>query len=107
MKEKDYLGKLVRSTAGHDQGSIYLIVSEDPQAAYAADGKRRSCTAPKKKSKKHLQALEHALPAVEELAQRLRRGEAVREEEIRKLIRSYEREYDICQKQTSLKSKEQ
>ena len=99
------VGMLVRSVAGHDKGKHYIVIRADEKWFYAANGKERTCDLPKRKNRKHLQPVEEDYdPSVKE---RLQVGERVREEEIRKLIGSYEREYDTCQKRMSSKSKVQ
>lgn len=35
-------GCLVRSLAGHDKGSIFIIIKEDAEYVYLADGDRKS-----------------------------------------------------------------
>ena len=105
MTEKDIVGTLVCSTAGHDKGEYYIVVGADKRELYVANGKERTCDSPKKKNKKHLQpADEDYDPAI---GKRLRAGESVREEEIRKLIGNYIRENITCQKRMSSKSKAQ
>ena len=47
-------GMVVKSMYGHDAGSFYVVLSEDGQFAYIADGKLRARGKPKKKNKKHL-----------------------------------------------------
>ena len=49
------VGSIVRSIAGHDKGSLLLVVGLDNGYAYVADGKLRKIEKPKKKKLKHLQ----------------------------------------------------
>ena len=49
------VGSIVRSIAGHDKGSLLLVVGLDNGYAYVADGKLRKVEKPKKKKLKHLQ----------------------------------------------------
>ena len=49
------LGQIVLSKAGKDSGSFYVIVSEEDDFAYIADGKLRKVERPKKKNPLHLQ----------------------------------------------------
>ena len=68
-------GYMALSLAGHDRGKLYLIVGEEKEYVYLADGKGRSCKNPKKKNKKHIQVVKkYENPAV---AERLRRGESI------------------------------
>ena len=47
------VGDLVRSTAGRDKDSFYIIVKIDGDFIYLADGKYKLVDKPKKKRKKH------------------------------------------------------
>ncbi len=49
------VGSIVRSIAGHDKGSLLLVVAMEKGYAYVADGKLRKIEKPKKKKLKHLQ----------------------------------------------------
>ena len=42
-------GMFARAKAGHDKGSLYLIVKTEPEYVYLADGKRKPLSKPKKK----------------------------------------------------------
>ncbi len=48
-------GMFAISLAGHDKGSIYIVVACDEKFAYLSDGKIRRVDYPKKKRMKHLQ----------------------------------------------------
>lgn len=50
-------GMLARSTAGHDEGRIYIIVRSERAYVYLVDGKIRTLDRPKKKKKKHIQPI--------------------------------------------------
>lgn len=56
--ERDYVGKLATSKAGHDAGTLYIIIKEEAQYVYLADGKTKLMERPKKKKKKHIQLIE-------------------------------------------------
>ena len=47
-------GNLAKSLAGHDKGRIYMIVREEEEMVYLADGKKRPIERPKCKRKKHI-----------------------------------------------------
>lgn len=51
------VGFLAYSLAGHDKGSIYLIIDETEDSVYVADGRLRPLERPKKKNKKHIQVI--------------------------------------------------
>ena len=47
-------GNVVRSVAGHDKGDLFLILREEGDFVWLADGKRRKFETPKKKRRKHV-----------------------------------------------------
>lgn len=50
-------GYLAYSLSGHDKGRVYLIISEDEDYVYLADGDVRTTDRLKKKNKKHIQVI--------------------------------------------------
>lgn len=77
-------GRVVISRAGRDR-KRYLVVLKllDADHALVADGKTRKVDSPKKKKLKHL----HPKPErLDELAQRLDRGESIHDSEVRKYL---------------------
>ncbi|MDE7265977.1 MAG: hypothetical protein K2N89_00725 [Lachnospiraceae bacterium] len=50
-------GYLAYSLSGHDKGSVYLIMKEDADYVYLADGDVRTTDKLKKKNKKHIQVI--------------------------------------------------
>ena len=50
-------GMLAASKAGHDKGTIYVIIKEETEYIYLVDGKIRTLEKPKKKNKKHIQII--------------------------------------------------
>lgn len=51
---KDLIGRLVISTAGHDMGSFYVVLSQEEKFLYLSDGKYHPIEKQKKKSIKHV-----------------------------------------------------
>ncbi len=49
--------KLAVSRSGHDKDSIYVIVKEEANMVYLADGKLKPLEKPKKKNRKHIQIM--------------------------------------------------
>lgn len=47
-------GSIVKSKAGHDGGSFYLVVAMENEFVYIADGRRRKLEKPKRKNRRHL-----------------------------------------------------
>ncbi|MCM1268720.1 MAG: KOW domain-containing RNA-binding protein [Bacteroidales bacterium] len=55
--EESMAGLLATSKAGHDKDSVYVILREEGEYAYIADGEGRTVQKPKRKNKKHLQLI--------------------------------------------------
>lgn len=47
-------GALVKATQGRESGELFIILNDDSEYAYLANGKTRTILQPKKKNKKHL-----------------------------------------------------
>ena len=47
-------GDVVRSTAGHDRGTLLLVLQTDGDRVAVADGRLRKLSKPKWKNRKHL-----------------------------------------------------
>lgn len=69
------VGCMALSLAGHDRDKLYLIVGEEKEVVYLADGKVRTCKNPKRKNKKHIQVIKKYKNP--EVAGKLLRGEIV------------------------------
>lgn len=80
-------GQFVISKAGHDKGTIYMIVAEEEEFVYLSDGQLKTQENPKKKNRKHVQPINRM--ADSGLCEKLNDGRAVRPEEIRYAIRQY------------------
>lgn len=80
------IGMLASSKAGHDKGLVYVIIAEDDEYVYLADGKLRTMAKPKKKNKKHIQIIKKC-PDLG-IAERVRQGLA-KDTEVRVLIKMY------------------
>ena len=77
-------GAIVRSLAGRDLGSLYVVVRVlDERFVAVANGRRRTVARPKHKNRRHLEVLGWADPS---LALRLERGAKVTDEEIAKVL---------------------
>ena len=55
--EENIVGMLAISKAGHDKNSVYVIIREDGEYIYVADGRGRTADRPKRKNKKHVQLI--------------------------------------------------
>ncbi len=93
--------RLARSKAGHDKGKVYVVVREDPEYLYLADGVSRSAAAPKKKNRKHIQIIKR-IP--EHILAVFTTGDPFQDTEIKRALKLYsqtdaEQEEQECQKQ--------
>lgn len=80
-------GQFVISKAGHDKGTIYVIVAEESEFVYLADGRLKKPDRPKKKRRKHVQLINSMSDS--NLCEKLKTGEAVQPEEIKYAIKQY------------------
>lgn len=82
--EENIVGMLATSKAGHDKDSLYVIIREDGEYIYVADGRVRTTERPKRKNKKHVQLIKKKrLPEPKNGFDDL---------EIKKIIKEYRRE---------------
>ncbi len=82
--ERYMKGMLARSKAGHDFGSVYVIVETDETYVYLADGEIRPLDKLKKKKKKHVQLIckMHDISSADDIA-------------IRRIIREWKKEEEF------------
>ena len=79
-------GSVVRSAAGHDKGDLFLILREEGDFVWLADGKRRKFDTPKKKRRKHVVS---AGVWTHPVIGRLQDGEPVLDSEIRRALAAF------------------
>ena len=67
--ERNEVGMLARSKAGHDKGHVYVIFEVDEAYVYLVDGSIRTIDKPKKKKKKHVQIIceKHELSKIDDV----------------------------------------
>ena len=75
------ISDVVVSTAGHDQGEIFYVISTDDQFLYLANGKDRSLDKPKRKKRKHVQKV---LRSETRVAAKILSGDKVLNSELRR-----------------------
>ena len=75
------ISDVVVSTAGHDQGQLYYVISTDETYLYLANGKDRTLDRPKRKKRKHVQKV---LRSETRVADKLRHGDKVLNGELRR-----------------------
>lgn len=82
------IGMLAYSKAGHDKQTLYMIVGEDSEYVYLADGKLKPIEHPKKKNKKHIQPVKWGYD--KSIRERLLEKQSVRNEEIKRVIKIFQ-----------------
>ena len=105
------VGKLAVSLAGHDKGSIFLVIREDGDVIWLADGISRLYQSPKRKKRKHVQLVLNGGMDSSELED-LFQNPADADTKIKRCInfivwRKQTNGGKICRKQMLLKSKAQ
>ena len=75
------ISDVVVSTAGHDQGEIFYVISTDDQFLYLANGKDRTLDKPKRKKRRHVQKV---LRSETRVVEKLIRGDKVLNSELRR-----------------------
>ena len=75
------ISDVVVSTAGHDQGQLYYVISTDETYLYLANGKDRTLDKPKRKKRKHVQKV---LRSETRVVEKLIRGDKVLNSELRR-----------------------
>ncbi|MBO5165003.1 MAG: KOW domain-containing RNA-binding protein [Lachnospiraceae bacterium] len=92
------IGRLAFSKAGHDKGTVYIIIGEDAENVYVCDGELKPVERPKKKNKRHIQPIYKGCD--EDLRERLKNKQPVRNEEIKRAIKVFIMQGgNRCQKQ--------
>lgn len=81
------IGQLAASKAGHDKGTLYVIIGEEDEFVYLCDGRLKLPDKPKKKRIKHIQRINRFVDG--ELLGRLQKGETVYAEEIKYALKQY------------------
>ncbi|MDO4522394.1 MAG: KOW domain-containing RNA-binding protein [Eubacteriales bacterium] len=79
-------GMMAWSRAGHDNGTLYVILEVTQDCVFLTDGRLRPLEKPKKKKKKHVQVIRR-IP--EELAELANGNSNIKNEDIRRVIRRF------------------
>ena len=80
------IGEFAKSKAGHDKEEIFIIINKEEEYVYLVDGKSRIFDKPKKKKIKHIQVINQI---DEELQRKLETNLILRDEDIKRAIKSY------------------
>lgn len=86
---KEYRSEMLAvSRAGHDKGTVYVVLAADDTYFWLADGTRRLLEKPKKKKQMHVQVIRH-LPA-----QLLEQMQSITlDAHVRKILKAYMQRY--------------
>ena len=79
-------GMLASSKAGHDKKTVYVIIKEETEYVYLADGRLKTLEKPKKKNKKHIQIIKKYPEP--EFPERVKAGQTD-DAEIRRVLEQY------------------
>ena len=83
-------GSLVKSKAGHDKDDIFVIIGQQGEYVWIADGKGRTVEKPKRKKKIHLYPICHLDEGLER-EMNLPKDRPFRNEDIKYAIKVYRR----------------
>lgn len=81
---------LAVSEAGHDCGTLYVIVGEEGELLLAADGRYKTLKAPKRKNKKHLQKITHVPDEIRSMMDQVRE-----DADLRRILKRYRQLKDL------------
>ena len=80
--------KLAVSRSGHDKDYLYVIIKEEANLVYLADGKLKPIDKPKKKNRKHIQIIKNLPKEITEVFSQ----QNFRNEEIKRAIKLYQKQ---------------
>lgn len=80
-------GMFATSKAGHDKGKLYIIIKEEEEYVYLADGRLKPVDVPKKKKKKHIQIIKKT---AENICLLIEEKKQISNEEVKRAIKEYE-----------------
>lgn len=85
------ISDVVRSTAGHDKGNLFFVMSAESGFVTLCDGKARCIEQPKLKKFKHVQLVVAAQGTTPD---KIKNGTLVTNKELRKALAEYSREVE-------------
>lgn len=77
-------GEFAFSKSGRDKGNLFVIIDEDREYVYLADGKYKTAGKPKKKNKKHVQSIHYE---DDYICEKLKDGIPLNDEDIRSAVK--------------------
>ena len=84
---ENLIGRFAVSGAGHDAGTVYLVVGQEGERLLLSDGKYKTLLKPKKKNGKHVQL--DAATVAEPMLSKLVKNEKIFDHEIKYAIKQY------------------
>lgn len=90
----ELLGRPVRSIAGHDKESIFLVVGQEEKFLLLADGKTRKIQRPKRKNLRHAEILSGE-EILHPTAEKIQRGQPVSDRELKRAIAAFKGEKNL------------
>lgn len=84
---ENLIGRFVVSVAGHDAGTVYLIVGQEGEKLLISDGRYKTLAKPKRKSRKHVQITDDMV--TELVLSKLLKKERIFDHEIKYAIKQY------------------
>lgn len=90
----EWVGRPARSLAGHDKGTLFLVVGTDGEFLLLANGKPRSVLRPKRKKLRHVELLD-AGDTLHPTAGKLRRNEPVSDRELKRALAAFKGEISL------------
>ena len=86
-------GMLASSKTGRDKDRVYIIIKEEKEYVYLANGLSRKLDKPKKKNKKHIQIIKKVPEPV--LTEKIKQGTA-NDLEIRMYIKNWHEKQEVA-----------
>ena len=94
----DWVGRIVRATAGRDKGGLFCVVGADQERGLLllADGRRRKAARPKAKKPGHVLRLTGSRHTFDHSAiQKLKQGEALSDRELRRALAAFRDQLEV------------
>lgn len=89
QNDKYKYGMLAYSKAGHDKGTLYVIIDTSPEYVYLVDGILKKLDCPKKKRVKHIQIINEIPESITKLVES---GKKVTDEDIKRAIKIFSKQ---------------
>lgn len=89
---EDYIGRIVRATAGGEKDEIFCVVGVDreQERLLLANGKRRKLANPKRKRPSHVELLPIQESCDHPTIEKLKQGQALTDKELRRVLAAFQ-----------------